>query len=199
MRLLVNKVQAGTLQAGDVQEATVAVGTLFAYLQETGMNDQLQASLLAEQDDIVNNGPTEERIETLYAQIRSKGVNVQLGQFRNSMFTTSAARQQMITQLQKFGLWGIEQETLASLQQLQQELSSNEYPSAQFAFARLYPHGSGWLYSMRAPHLEPVHYCYASADAVAWGALALIAPPPVDIVSGIMSLYYGVAGMILGC
>lgn len=94
-------------------------------MQETGANDQITAKILANQDDFLNTGISEEQIQKQIAFLTANGAKINPNQYRNGLLTTQQQRQATIANIKKNGMWGVEQQFLTHLQRLESTLESN--------------------------------------------------------------------------
>jgi hypothetical protein len=201
---LLNKTQDGTAEASDVQGAVVALRTLFAHMQETGLNDQIQRDILSREDEILNSVPSEERVQELYTKVKASGAKVEYEGFRNSHLTTQKDRQQFLTKIKKVGLLGLEKEFLAQLQMVQQRMKSDASLHSWLVLPSMYILGDGRHGLMMASgqgnnvpraHLQRVGCKYTGyAVACALLALASLECPPAAIAFAVTGIAYDVIG-----
>jgi hypothetical protein len=196
--MLLNKSREGTLDASDVQGAIVALSTLFAHMQETGLNDQIQLNILSHEDAILNSGPTEEQIQGLYSKVNSSGGKVSLNEFRNSLLTAQAGRQQFLSKIKKVGLWAVEKEQITELQKIQVTLKADTSMRSPAALSSLYSFNAHSFKtasfdrsSTSSAHLRRA-YCEAAALSAECALLAIFSPPPLDAVMAAMAAVYGI-------
>jgi hypothetical protein len=135
---LINKIGEGTEQSSDVRGALVAATILFAHMQETGTNDKITNAILAQEDDFLNNGITDEQFQSQYAFVTAHGVRIDQNQYRNATLTNPRQRQQILATIKKNGLWGIEQQYLKHLQELESNVQPNSLTPSMYAFPGVY-------------------------------------------------------------
>jgi hypothetical protein len=176
---LINKALTNTATPSDVASARVALATLFAYLEETGMNQKLQAAALAAKADFIENGVSDGQIRAQYSGLEARGMKLPLNQYRNAMMNGAGERQQMIAALQKEGIKGMEQQLLTGLAAAQAQMAA--MPAERGPL-----HLSGWNLTLQ-PHLRRVVTC--ANLAAFFGYLAAQYPEFAEFLGTLAALY----------
>lgn len=170
---MLNKTVQSTVTPADIQGAMVALGTLFANLQELGINSSVQAEIISQQSQFVN-GLTESQIEAEYAYLSQAGVAITLTQYRNAVAAAIPYYQTMMRTFQQVGLWGIEQQFLNELSAEESRLVSTGSPGALISLD-ITPH----------PHLLRTGVCAVMAAVF---AIAAFFCPPLALVAAVYAL-----------
>lgn len=136
---LINKTIENKADTTDVASARVALATLFANLQESGLNDQIQAKILASKDDFLRYGISSKQIEKQHGQLEKQGVKLSLNQYRNSAYTSSEQRESLIALIEKNGIVAVEQQLLNALAAHQTSLNSGASRWMNFSSLNLGP------------------------------------------------------------
>jgi hypothetical protein len=186
-----NRAKANTLTAADVEGAIVALKTLYAHMEEQGLNDWLQKRILANQNSILDSQPTESTVQTLYTQLKAQGVKATEDDVRNSLSSAPEDRARFVKDIKTIGVKGIEQRQIQQLQTLEAELQTNggEMQGVAFRFGNV---------SQRARLLH-AEVCWYAAYASEAGIFAAFSAevPPVALAMGLLAGIYGLEAAFL--
>ena len=186
---LTNNVISGTAQLSDLQNATSKANLLFISMQQAGVNSTIEQAILANQDLILENNPSQTQITSIETEAQTYGSIAPQASIQNCFVYTTEDCQEFLTTFQSTGMFGQELNTTASLHDLQQTL---------FAFSTSTAHKQLATFKPGTAHLMRVSAkCPYAILAIAWAAIALMAPPPLDFVCLLISLYYQLIAVVM--
>jgi hypothetical protein len=186
---LTNNVISGTAQLSDLQNATSTAGALFISMQQAGVNATIEQAINANQDLILENNPSQTQITSIETEAQTYGSIAPQASIQNCFVYTTDDCQAFLTTFQSTGMFGQELNTTASLHDLQQTFFALSTSKASKKLAIFRP-GTAHLVRVSAK-------CPYAILGIAWAAIALVAPPPLDFACLLISLYYQLVAAVM--
>lgn len=119
-----NKLNVQTATSADIQSAATALQDVFASLEETGANSQMQAWILANASTIKDYSPSTTDVQNLYTSMTKSGAVVTMTQVRNILTVNAEDEEEFVNQISQNGMASVEADIVTSLQQAATSVAS---------------------------------------------------------------------------